>query len=410
MSEEKLVQKERKGFPFVIVAISVIVLVIVIVLTSMYIKSSNNERRLQEQLDFGDKYLTELDYVQAIVAYETAIEIDPMCVDAYLGLASVYEVQGDYDKALEVLEAGYLQTNSEILFNKIETIKNLIIDGENNIDNDLLEENVMNEYENGVPDRVVDGVYHNAYSVYDLSADDEEYLLAILELLESEKYVEVSEYIQIDRLASIVNTCSNGGESINILINKRKVYIDIGVHDDAIWFYRIVDLPINDGQGYAFEKDFYEGYEDSLIYTKGECLEGVFWGEFTTIQLLKGGDGTSVQLFYEMQAIGSAVNGLIDGEYKVVSHSYQNTDIIRTEIFTYNMGLVNYWNLKSDNGGVSYCISVDENGQENIIVDMGQTLEECNEYFNTYRHVPNLWNSVLYPYEEINGGYRYYPW
>ena len=125
---------------------------------------------------------------------------------------------------------------------------------------------------------------------------------------------------------------------------------------------------------------------------------------------MKGGDGTGVQLFYEMQATGKAVNGLIDGEYKVVSHSYQNTDIIRTEIFTYNMGLVNYWDLKSDNGGVSYCISVDEHGQENIIVDLGQTLEECSEYFNTYRYVPNLWNSVWYPYEEINGGYRYYPW
>ena len=57
----------------------------------------------QEQYDLGVRYLSEGNYREAIIAFNAAIEIDPKRADAYLGLADVYEAQGDTERARQVL-------------------------------------------------------------------------------------------------------------------------------------------------------------------------------------------------------------------------------------------------------------------------------------------------------------------
>ncbi len=52
-----------------------------------------NGNKLQKQLDLGTKYLDDMDYEQALVAFEAALDIDPMNVDAYLGIVSTYQNQ-----------------------------------------------------------------------------------------------------------------------------------------------------------------------------------------------------------------------------------------------------------------------------------------------------------------------------
>ena len=124
---EVVVKKNKKWIiPVVASAITVLVVAAVLIIL-LSIKSSGEDEKLQEQLDLGDKYLSELDYEQAIVAYEAAIEIDPMSADAYLGLASVYEAQGDYDKAIAVLEEGYLATADEELKKRLDEVRTLQI-------------------------------------------------------------------------------------------------------------------------------------------------------------------------------------------------------------------------------------------------------------------------------------------
>ena len=66
-------------------------------------------------LQSAQKYLVELDYDRAIAEFEAAIQIDPMNVDAYIGLAKVYEAQGDVDKVIGVLEDGYEKTGDSRL-------------------------------------------------------------------------------------------------------------------------------------------------------------------------------------------------------------------------------------------------------------------------------------------------------
>ncbi len=79
--------------------------------------------KLQKQLDLGQKYLEEMNYEEAVVAFETAIEIDPMSVDAYLGLVEVYIRTGDFDTALEYAKKGYEMTGDERLKEKIDMIE-----------------------------------------------------------------------------------------------------------------------------------------------------------------------------------------------------------------------------------------------------------------------------------------------
>lgn len=58
------------------------------------------EAHWQEQYDLGEKYLSELNYDQALMAFSKAIEIDEKQVDAYLGRAQVYLHQENYEAAI----------------------------------------------------------------------------------------------------------------------------------------------------------------------------------------------------------------------------------------------------------------------------------------------------------------------
>ena len=71
--------------------------------------------RLSRQLDLGQKYLEEMDYEQAKIAFEEAIAIDEKCTEAYIGLTEAYIGMNEYDKALETAQKGYEVTGEEIL-------------------------------------------------------------------------------------------------------------------------------------------------------------------------------------------------------------------------------------------------------------------------------------------------------
>ena len=64
------------------------------------------EKQIAEQLELGNKYLTEASYEQAIVAFNKVIELDPKQADAYIGLTQVYVETADFEKAVQILENG----------------------------------------------------------------------------------------------------------------------------------------------------------------------------------------------------------------------------------------------------------------------------------------------------------------
>lgn len=84
----------------------------IIIVIVLMLRGNATDKRLAKQLDLGNSYMDELNYEQAIVAFEEAIKIDPKSEEAYICLANVYIEQGEYAKAIEVLEEGYVQTES----------------------------------------------------------------------------------------------------------------------------------------------------------------------------------------------------------------------------------------------------------------------------------------------------------
>ncbi len=85
----------------------------------------NRHRILTENLELAEQFLLDEDYEAAIVAFTEAIETDPRCVEAYTGLAEVYLLLGEDEKALEVIQKGQAETgNTEIFAPYLEQIRN----------------------------------------------------------------------------------------------------------------------------------------------------------------------------------------------------------------------------------------------------------------------------------------------
>ena len=67
------------------------------------IAGCKKKMNFQQYLDLGDKYLLELNYEVAAVAFTKAIELEPREIGAYEKLADVYTAQGNTEQALETL-------------------------------------------------------------------------------------------------------------------------------------------------------------------------------------------------------------------------------------------------------------------------------------------------------------------
>jgi hypothetical protein len=123
MNEDKIKKSSNRKVMISIVAGIAAILIIAIICVILYARSGSSQRRLQEQLDLGHRYLSELNYEKAIAAFEAVIEIDPKNVEAYLGLADAYEAMADFDNALTILRRAYELTGEEVFSERIERIE-----------------------------------------------------------------------------------------------------------------------------------------------------------------------------------------------------------------------------------------------------------------------------------------------
>jgi tetratricopeptide (TPR) repeat protein len=114
----------------ILIISAIAIVVVIIVVAAIVVNGSGSKNNLRDQLDLAEQYLSDMDYEQAIAAYEQALEIEPKCEEAYLGLADIYVTLEDYDNALEILNEGYEQTGADSIAEKIEEIQNLLAESE----------------------------------------------------------------------------------------------------------------------------------------------------------------------------------------------------------------------------------------------------------------------------------------
>lgn len=100
--------KEKKRV--IVIAALVSVLVIAIAITSVFLLSPSAS--YSASIREAENYAERGDYENAVLSYKEAIEKDPDNVSAYLGLAEIYEMNGDLLLAIDVLEDGYAHTRS----------------------------------------------------------------------------------------------------------------------------------------------------------------------------------------------------------------------------------------------------------------------------------------------------------
>ncbi|MDO5291839.1 MAG: tetratricopeptide repeat protein [bacterium] len=84
-------------------------------LATIVVGNAKTKGEVSKQLSLGDKFLEKLDYKQAILAYEKAINIDDKNVETYRKLAKAYKEDDQIENAINTLEKGYKVTGEESL-------------------------------------------------------------------------------------------------------------------------------------------------------------------------------------------------------------------------------------------------------------------------------------------------------
>ena len=95
---------KKKGFPSWIIVMIVVAVAVAIVGGIVMARAGSAKQKAVNQLELARKYVSGLDYEQAIISYQAAISIDSKNVDALLELAALYVEVGEYDKAKDMLD------------------------------------------------------------------------------------------------------------------------------------------------------------------------------------------------------------------------------------------------------------------------------------------------------------------
>lgn len=102
--QEEIIMKIQNHKKYILGVVTAAV-TFIIILIGIVVIHNTPENRANRHLELANKYLEKMDYEQAVVEFDKAIEIDPMNADAYLGKADAYVGLEDYDMSVQMLES-----------------------------------------------------------------------------------------------------------------------------------------------------------------------------------------------------------------------------------------------------------------------------------------------------------------
>ncbi len=187
---------------------SIIATVIVIVTVSSIVIYNLPANRRDRQLALAEKYMSELNYEAAILAYKAAIEIDPKCEDAYIELVNLYVATEAYDEALTLINNAESLLESDALNDKSEQLQVLL--STNNYTEESIGYNGWSITDNNTY-YYIDGVMQKGL----ITIDGDDYYFD-----DSTGVLQIDTTIEID---NIKYTCSNDGK-LQIIKEKHVVW------------------------------------------------------------------------------------------------------------------------------------------------------------------------------------------
>ncbi len=112
LREKAAGKKSSKGKLIALMIVLCAVIIGAVLTIILVVAGSKNSEAVREQISLGEKYMSDEDYDEAIIAFEKAIEIDPNNVDAYKKLAEAYKAVGNDTEAVRALRRGYERTGN----------------------------------------------------------------------------------------------------------------------------------------------------------------------------------------------------------------------------------------------------------------------------------------------------------
>lgn len=287
-----VVTVDKKKKHKLIIILVILVVCIVVGLLCSFVVMGGDSKKLQKQLDFGNKYLGEMDYERALVEFETALKIDPMNVDAYLGIVEVYIRTGEYEKAYKIAKEGYEATGDSQVERKCNWLK-LFLDADKEPIETVSEEDALEKTEEPMPLQM--------YSNRDLSVYLTDYLKYSKSDFDVEKidYQIILDYVYAyvsNEAADAIKTVGTGEWIPQYLVNNitEKTYgcvvpeqnFDYVTFADGGFLYPALGIPGFWGMEYAIIDTVTEEngvYQVSLLDTSYLGAEGKSQGDLDAI-------------------------------------------------------------------------------------------------------------------------------
>lgn len=113
----------KNGKKILTFVISILVILLIAVNLFLYLYMNGPSKKAAEQLDLGQQYLLDMEYEEAIAAFEIAIELEPKNTEAYRGMAEAYLAMGEPQKAIKILKRGYRETEDKELKKLLEELE-----------------------------------------------------------------------------------------------------------------------------------------------------------------------------------------------------------------------------------------------------------------------------------------------
>ncbi|MCM1217670.1 MAG: tetratricopeptide repeat protein [Lachnospiraceae bacterium] len=253
----------------VFIVAGIVILIALAVGIGIYNTPAN---RLKRQFDLGNRYLEEMNYEQAVIAFESAIEIDPISVDAYLGLAEAYVGKDDYESAIDALQRGYELTGDEEIKIRLDELT-LRMDGVNQKDKmkEQRDESVLEVVSNEKSD---DGKWKNPKM--EIGDEDKDFVRKVVSLCEAYQYEEAAEILRTDEFIGMLNKYEIKDEYHNYFLPS---HINTIIDNYIIYAFtskfvsgaqsgtstRFIYLPEN-GNGYILGRDYINDTVDDWQY------------------------------------------------------------------------------------------------------------------------------------------------
>ncbi|MCR5674989.1 MAG: tetratricopeptide repeat protein [Lachnospiraceae bacterium] len=121
--------KDKKKFPLWL-PVAIAAALIIAIIAGVTIYSRSPAQQAKKQISLGERFLTELNYEQAVAAFSEALKIDPKNADAgealvqaYLSWADALADAGDTEQAITILEQGIGQITDARLTDKLASMK-----------------------------------------------------------------------------------------------------------------------------------------------------------------------------------------------------------------------------------------------------------------------------------------------